>query len=127
MAIGTVLLVDDDADIRVVGELALADVGGWRVLLASSGREALEIAAQERPDVILLDVMMPVMDGPSVLARLRSEPATRDIPVIFVTAKAQKHEIEQYRTVGARGVITKPFDPMLLADEVRRIVHDGAR
>ncbi|HSN97695.1 MAG TPA: response regulator [Candidatus Nanopelagicales bacterium] len=125
MAIGCVLLVDDDADIRTIGSLALGDVGGWRTLLASSGQEAIELAVVERPDVVLLDVMMPEMDGPSVLVALQGRAETSAIPVIFMTAKAQKHELSRFRSLGATGVITKPFDPMQLAEEVRRIVEEG--
>ncbi|MCA9705335.1 MAG: response regulator [Myxococcales bacterium] len=117
-----VLLVDDDEDIRVIGEMALTEVGGLRTLLASSGEQALAVAAAERPDVILLDVMMPGMDGPSTFRRLREDPATASIPVVFVTAKVQRHEVERYRALGAIGVIGKPFDPMALPGEVREIV-----
>lgn len=120
VAVGTVLIVDDEADIRTIGRISLEDVGGMRVLLACSGEEGLAIAASERPDVILLDVMMPKMDGLSTLARLLEDPRTAGIPVLFVTAKAQPHEIEHYLRAGARGVIAKPFEPLSLPDELRR-------
>ncbi len=123
MPISTVLLVDDDADIRTIGKLAIEGVGKWRALIASSGPEGVEIATRERPDVILLDVMMPLVDGPNVLEALRRRPETAATPVIFMTAKAQKYEIERYRELGATGVITKPFDPMKLPGEIRRIVE----
>lgn len=123
--IHTVLLVDDDADIRMIGQLSLEGVGKWRALVASSGPEGLELATRERPDVILLDVMMPLVDGPSVLAALRRREETARIPVIFMTAKAQKYELERYRELGATGIITKPFDPMKLPGEVRRIVEEA--
>jgi CheY-like chemotaxis protein len=123
MPISTVLLVDDDADIRMIGKLSIEGVGKWRVLMAASGPEGVDVAARERPDVILLDVMMPLVDGPSVLEALRRRPETAAIPVIFMTAKAQKYEIERYRELGATGVITKPFDPMKLPGEIRRIVE----
>jgi two-component system, OmpR family, response regulator len=116
-----VLLVDDEPDIRRLAQLALRTVGALDVLLASSGREALELVSAERPDLIVLDVMMPGMDGQTVLNRLRSDPLTAGIPVILLTAKAQLHEVDEYLKGGAAGVIRKPFDPMTLADEIRRI------
>jgi CheY-like chemotaxis protein len=115
-----VLMVDDEPDIRKIGQISLAHVGGWEVVLAASGPEGLEAARRERPDLILLDVMMPGMDGPATLAALRAEEATRDIPVIFMTAKAQRAELERYVALGARAVIVKPFDPMSLPDEIRK-------
>lgn len=123
MTIRTVLLVDDEPDIRRIGELSLRGVGRLEVLLASSGAEAVELAARAQPDVILLDVMMPGMDGPSTLAALRARPETAQIPVVFVTAKVQRREVDHYRALGAAGVVAKPFDPMTLAADVRRIVE----
>jgi len=119
-----VLLVDDDDDLRIVGEMALASVGGFDVRCASSGEQGLQMVHERAPDVILLDVMMPGLDGPQVFERLRSDPSTAAIPVIFMTAKIQTHELEQYRALGASGVIPKPFDPMTLADEVRALVSE---
>lgn len=116
------MLVDDEADIRTIGELALQSVGGWEVVLAESGARALEKAPTERPDVILLDVMMPKLDGPSTFAKLREIAELRDTPVIFMTAKVQKQEVARYLGLGAAGVIPKPFDPMTLPDEIRAIV-----
>jgi CheY-like chemotaxis protein len=117
-----VLMVDDEEDIRAIGKIAIEDVGGWVPLLAASGAEALEIASRERLDLILLDVMMPGMDGPGTLARLRASPATKSTPVIFMTAKVQRAEIQHYLELGATGVIPKPFDPMTLPDEVCKIL-----
>jgi CheY-like chemotaxis protein len=117
-----VLLVDDDDDIRSIGELALVEVGGMSVVLASSGAMALEVAARELPDVVLLDVMMPGMDGLTTFRRLREQPATATIPIVFVTAKVQRHEVQRYLELGAIGVIGKPFDPMTLPDELRAIL-----
>ena len=117
-----VLLVDDDDDIRSIGELALVRVGGMRTVLASSGAMALEVAAREQPHVVLLDVMMPGMDGLTTFRRLREQPATAAIPVVFVTAKVQRHEVQRYLDLGAIGVIGKPFDPMTLPDELRAIM-----
>jgi len=118
-----VLLVDDDEDIRVIGEMALSAVGGWTTVLARGGQEAIEVAATEQPDVILLDVMMPGMDGPTTLRGLRERPATATIPVVFVTAKIQRHELQRYRDLGALGVIGKPFDPMGLPKTLRELVQ----
>ncbi|MEN8181691.1 MAG: response regulator [Myxococcota bacterium] len=123
MSIRKILIADDDADIRLVGELCLRRIGGWEVVMASSGEEALDRARQEQPDVILLDVMMPNGDGPTALAKLREDPSTAALPVIFLTARVQKHEIESYRKLGADGVILKPFDATTLPDEIRHIVE----
>jgi two-component system OmpR family response regulator len=117
-----VLLVDDDDDIRSIGELALVEVGGMPTVLASSGAMALEVAAREQPDVVLLDVMMPGMDGLTTFRHLREQPQTAAIPVVFVTAKVQRHEVQRYLDLGAIGVIGKPFDPMTLPDELRAIL-----
>lgn len=118
-----VLLVDDDEDIRVIGEMALQEVGGFGVVLAGSGADALELAASEQPDVIMLDVMMPQMDGLETFRRLAEQPTTAKIPVVFVTAKVQRHEVQRYLEMGAIGVICKPFDPMGLPGELRDIVE----
>jgi CheY-like chemotaxis protein len=121
-----VLLVDDEADIRKIAALTLSKIGGWEVAQASSGPQAIEMA-RDRPDVILLDVMMPGMDGPSTLEALRADPATSAIPVIFVTAKIQAPERERIALLGAAGIIAKPFDAMLLPAQVRRIIEgEGA-
>lgn len=122
MQVRTVLLIDDEDDIRTIGRLALESVGGYRTLEAASGAEGLEMARRESPDVVLLDVMMPGLDGPATLARLRDDPATRDLPVIFMTAKTQKHEVARFLDCGAIGVITKPFDPMGLSERVAQLV-----
>jgi two-component system, OmpR family, response regulator len=118
-----VLLVDDDPRIRKIAQIALQGVANWHVSLAASGFEALEAAANERPDVILLDVMMPDMDGPTTLAKLRESDLTASIPVIFFTAKVQKHELDSYLALGAAGIISKPFDPMTLPQEITDILH----
>jgi len=127
MAVSKVLLVDDEPHIRRIGELSLKGVGKWTVILASSGSEALGLAARESPDVILLDVMMPGMDGQDTLAALKANAVTSTIPVIFMTAKVQKHEVDRYRELGAAGVIPKPFDPMGLPAQVLDILASRNR
>ena len=114
-----VLIVDDEDDIRRIAKLALGRVGGMQVSEAASGRDAVKRAEEEPPDAILLDVMMPGLDGPSTLAALRSNPKTSTIPVVFLTAKAMPSEVERLRGLGARGVLVKPFDPMTLAAQLR--------
>jgi len=109
-----VLIVDDEPDIRQIARLSLTRVGGMEVLEASGGAEGVRLAESELPDAILLDMMMPIIDGPATLAALRANPATAAIPVVFLTAKAMEAEIERLKTMGARGVLTKPFDPMAL-------------
>jgi CheY-like chemotaxis protein len=117
-----VLLVDDEGDIRRIARLGLSRLGGCEVVEAGSGAEALETAAAEHPDVVLLDVMMPGQDGPSTLQALRADARTAEIPVIFLTAKAMPSEIERLTKLGARGVLIKPFDPTTLAAQVRALL-----
>ena len=114
-----VLHVDDEPDIREVAELALRLDPEITVHGCGSGRDAIQAAASWGPDLILLDVMMPVMDGPATLNHLRQSPATSAIPVVFMTARAQPRELEHFVSLGAEGVIPKPFDPMTLAASVR--------
>jgi two-component system OmpR family response regulator len=115
-----VLHVDDEPDIREVAALSLELDGAMTLTSAASGMEALDLLeAGCRPDVILLDVMMPVLDGPGALARLRQLPGHEATPVIFMTARAQSSELNRYIELGAIGVIVKPFDPMSLAASVR--------
>jgi CheY-like chemotaxis protein len=117
------LHVDDEPDIREVVELSLGLDPGFVMQSCGSGEDALAAAAEWQPDLILLDVMMPVMDGPATLARLRGNPRTADIPVIFMTARAQAREVDRFRSLGALGIIPKPFDPMTLAASVRSYVR----
>jgi len=117
-----VLLVDDQEDIRKIGRLSLESVGKLQTLVAASAAEALQLARSERPDLILMDVMMPGMDGLAALAELRRIPELSAIPVMFMTAKVQGSEVERYLRAGAVGVINKPFDPMTLPSEIRRIL-----
>ncbi len=108
MQIDRVLMVDDDPSIRKIAEICLTRVGNWQVALAGSGQEALDMGPTFRPDVILLDVMMPGMDGTTTIKLLQENALTASIPVIFMTAKVQSHEVEKYSKLGAVGVITKP-------------------
>lgn len=124
--IATILLVDDEPDIRTIAELSLSQVGGWTTLLAASGPEALALARAHGPDLILLDVMMPDMDGVATFKALADDEQTRGIPVIFMTARVQSHERERYVGFGAAGVIAKPFDPMRLPADIRGILAQGA-
>lgn len=114
-----ILIVDDEDDIREVAQMTLEMMAGWEVRTASSGAEALSVAAADPPDAILLDVMMPEMDGPATLARLRAQPATAGVPVVFLTAKARGAEQRRLAETGA-AVLAKPFDPSLLAGQLSR-------
>lgn len=114
------LLVDDDADIREVARAGLEALAGWRVSVADSGGEALSAVAADPPDAILLDVMMPGLDGPATLERLKADESTSAIPVILLTAKVQPAELRRFSTLGVADVIAKPFDPMTLHERVER-------
>ena len=116
-----IMYVEDEPDIQAVAKLALEMVGGFTVKICSSGEEALKEAVAFAPDMILLDVMMPGMDGPSTLKALRKKPSLATIPIAFMTAKVQPAEVEKYKSLGAIDVIPKPFDPMNLANQVRAI------
>ncbi|HIA51119.1 MAG TPA: response regulator [Candidatus Melainabacteria bacterium] len=118
-----VLLVDDDLNIRTLAQMGLEGLTDWKVELAASGAEAIDKANEIKPDLIILDVMMPGMDGPTTLGELRKLDALTTIPVIFMTAKAQTHEVELYQKMGAKGIITKPFDPMTLPDDIQGILN----
>jgi CheY-like chemotaxis protein len=117
-----ILLVDDEDDIREVAALSLEAVGGWRVSSARDGATGAAMALAERPDAILLDVMMPGLDGPATVERLREDPLTRDIPVILLTAKAQGADRRRFAALGVAGTLTKPFDPMTLTDQIAAIL-----
>lgn len=115
----TILYAEDECDIRDVAQIALEDVGGFTVRYCVDGREALNAAKELVPDLLLLDVMMPEMDGPATLRELRKLPEFSTIPAIFMTAKIQTNEILEYKSLGVIDVIAKPFDPMTLADTIR--------
>jgi two-component system, OmpR family, response regulator len=123
MGFDRILVVDDDEDIRMIAEMSLGEVGGWQVRVAESGRRALELALEHAPDVILLDFMMPGMSGKDTFFAFAANPKLSGVPVIFLTARAQKSEVEALVNMGARGVIPKPFDPMTLSDEIRGMLE----
>jgi len=116
-----ILYVEDDIDIRAIALLALEAVGGFSVLACATGSEAIKKAPDFRPDLLLLDVMMPGMDGPDTLRTLRSHPALAELPVVFITAKVRQNEIAELESLGALDVIAKPFDPMRFAQQIRDI------
>jgi CheY-like chemotaxis protein len=120
-----VLHVDDEPDIREVVEISLGLDPNFSVRGCASGKDALVAAAEWSPNLILLDVMMPGMDGPTTLQHLRQSPKTAAIPVVFMTARAQPRELEHFVSLGAEGVIAKPFDPMTLAGSVRLYAGEG--
>jgi CheY-like chemotaxis protein len=116
------LIVDDESDIREIAGVSLEAVGGYEVTTARSGSEAIEKAVSERPDAILLDVMMPEMDGPTTFGRLQGDPATREIPVVLLTAKVQAADRARFDRLGVAAVLSKPFDPMTLSDQVADVL-----
>jgi len=118
-----VLIIDDEEDTRSIASMSLSILGGLDVIEADSGQDGINKASQEQPDVILLDMMMPIMDGSETLVALRANESTNKIPVIFLTAKAMTSEIERLKRMGAIGVLTKPFDPTILANQVRAILE----
>jgi CheY-like chemotaxis protein len=113
-----VLIVDDEEDVRAIAKMGLEMAVGWTVLTASSGEEALALAAINQPDVILLDMMMPDMDGRTTLQQLKANPATQQIPVILVTAKLQSSDRESFANLDAIAVFAKPFRPLKLAEQI---------
>ncbi|WP_420404810.1 response regulator [Nisaea sp.] len=119
-----ILHVDDEKDIRAVAKLALQSVGGFELTSCASGQEALDCVADTAPDLILLDVMMPDMDGPSTFLELRKREDAAGIPVIFMTAKTREDEVGHLLQLGAIGVIAKPFNPMKLSEDVRMVWSD---
>ncbi len=120
-ALQRILFVEDDPDIQTIATMALEALGGFHVLACGTGGEALSRFEDFAPDLVLLDVMMPGMDGPETLKALRQLPAGVATPVIFMTARVQAQEVVLYRELGAAEVIAKPFDPMALAATVREI------
>jgi CheY-like chemotaxis protein len=117
-----VLVVDDDDDIREITGVALELMGGWHVIDADRGAKALALAREESPDLVLLDVMMPDLDGPATFRKLQEDPRTRHIPVILLTAKVQVGEGRLWDDLAVLGVIAKPFDPVALVEQIDRLL-----
>ncbi len=115
-----ILYAEDEHDIRAIAQIALEDIGSFTVRYCSNGREVLEAIKVFMPDLLLLDVMMPIMDGPTALRELQKIERCSTIPAIFMTAKIQANEIEEYKSLGAIEVIVKPFDPMTLAESIKK-------
>jgi len=113
-----ILIIDDEDDIREVAALSLETVAGWQVFVANSGREGLARAAEHRPDAILLDVMMPGMDGPTTFRELRKNPSTASIPVLLLTAKVQSSDQRRFADLGVEAILLKPFDPLTLSTQI---------
>lgn len=122
MAEKRVLIIDDEQAIQAVASLSLKMEAAWHVFTANSGSEGITIAEQEQPDAILLDVMMPIMDGIETFKQLQQRPLTRNIPVILLTAKAQAAEQQQFQDLGVAGVITKPFNSLKLASQISQVL-----
>ncbi len=116
-----IFCVDDDEDILAVAKLCLECIGGFEVTCMPKSTDALKTAKTVRPDLIIIDVMMPVMDGPTVLKKIREDKTLHEVPVAFMTARVQSEEVREYLELGAAGVIAKPFDAMTLCDQVREI------
>jgi DNA-binding response OmpR family regulator len=117
-----ILIVDDESDIREVAQMSLEMVSGWHVLTAESGDQGIAKARQEKPDAILLDAMMPDMDGAATFQKLQADPSTKQIPVIMFTAKVQPADRKRFADLGAKDIIAKPFDPMKLGSQIAAIL-----
>ncbi|MDY6938768.1 MAG: response regulator [Cyanobacteriota bacterium] len=123
MIVKKILVIDDEADIREVAKLSIEINSNWEVLSAHSGESGFSLARTHGPDAILLDVMMPDMDGLTTLAKLQSHPETLNIPVILLTAKVQSAEQRRYAKLGVAAVLTKPFDPVLLVEQIAGVLN----
>jgi CheY-like chemotaxis protein len=117
-----ILIIDDEEDIREVAGLSLETVAGWEVILASSGAQGIARAIEQQPDAILLDVMMPGMDGPATFRELRGNPATAHIPVMLLTAKVQSTDQRRFADLGVEAVLFKPFDPLTLSKQIADVL-----
>jgi CheY-like chemotaxis protein len=116
-----ILYVEDDINIQAISQVALTTIGNFEICCCYSGKEALEKIDEFDPDLVLSDVMMPEVDGPTMLKTLRNDPKYDKVPVVFISARAQKHEIDEYKRIGAAEVISKPFDPLSLPEELKAI------
>jgi CheY-like chemotaxis protein len=114
-----ILIIDDEDDIRQVAALSLETIAGWEVVTANRGAQGIAMARTEKPDAVLLDVMMPEMDGPTTFKNLQADPATAGIPVILLTAKVQGVDQRRFASLGVVAVLFKPFDPITLADQMK--------
>lgn len=114
-----VMCIEDDPDIRLILDFSLGRLGGYSVCLCASGQEALDKVDNFRPQLVLLDVMMPEMSGPQTLIKLRELACMQGIPIVFLTAKAMQDEVEELLSCAATGIIVKPFDPVALPDNIR--------
>jgi len=114
-----ILIIDDEDDIRQVAALSLETIAGWEVVTANRGAQGIAMARSEKPDAVLLDVMMPEMDGPTTFKNLQADPATAGIPVILLTAKVQGVDQRRFASLGVVAVLFKPFDPITLADQMK--------
>ncbi|HVU47707.1 MAG TPA: response regulator [Terracidiphilus sp.] len=117
-----ILIIDDEDDIREVAALSLESIAGWEVIVASSGAQGIVRAAENKPDAILLDVMMPGMDGPSTFRELRKNPATSTIPVLLLTAKVQATDQRRFADLGVEAILFKPFDPLTLSTQISDVL-----
>ncbi|MBW4575418.1 MAG: response regulator [Aphanothece sp. CMT-3BRIN-NPC111] len=118
-----ILVIDDETDIQEVVQLCLEITVGWTVMIASSGTEGLLVAEAEQPNGILLDVMMPDLDGSATFAKLQAKASTRDIPVVLLTAKLQPADRRRFDEIGVKGIIEKPFDPVNLANQIAELLE----
>lgn len=114
-----ILYAEDEDDIREIAIIAIEAIGGFEMVTCNSGIDVIELANHFKPQLILLDVMMPIMDGPTTLLALKQQPTLKAIPVIFLTAKIMNEEINRFKEIGAIGVIAKPFDPMTLSTQIQ--------
>lgn len=118
-----ILIVDDEEDIRAVVQVSLEEFGGWQTIAATSGAEGLQLAQSELPDAILLDISMPDVDGFQVCEALQNDPQTQKIPVVVLTAKVLPSDYQRFESLRVAGVITKPFDPMMIWEEIATILN----
>ncbi|MBN9618097.1 MAG: two-component system response regulator [Acidobacteriales bacterium 59-55] len=117
-----ILIIDDEDDIREVAALSLEATAGWHIFMASSGLEGISVASAEQPDAILMDVMMPGVDGPATFRRMQEDPTVAHIPVILLTAKVQGVDQRRFASLGVTGILFKPFDPLTLAQQISEIL-----